>query len=103
MKLLITSILLLPFLQSIANGGNLNNEAEKTIKHSINIPGDLVKENKKVEILFSADSQGKVNFVLAKTEDTELKNSIEKQFSKLSFSKINNDVINSVILNFKKN
>jgi hypothetical protein len=56
---------------------------------------------KKVEVLFTTDKSGKVNFVLAKTENQLLKKEIEDEFSKLSLSKVCAEVVHSVVLNFQ--
>ena len=83
-------------------------ETEKTIKDYFKFPQILMphKESKmtqsnKVEVLFTTDKNGKVNFVLAKTYDQELKSEIEKQFFTLHLSKLKQDVVHSVVLNFK--
>lgn len=72
---------------------------EKTIKESLIFSASVSEQ--KVEILFSTDQNGKVNFVLAKTNDADLKNKIEKQFYALHFKTLKQDAINSVTLNFK--
>ncbi|MCW3075481.1 MAG: hypothetical protein JWO32_90, partial [Bacteroidetes bacterium] len=72
---------------------------EKVIKESLVFSASITEQ--KVEILFSTDQTGKVNFVFAKTNDAILKNKIEKQFYTLHFTELKQDVINSVTLNFK--
>ena len=74
-------------------------ETEKTIKESIIFSNSI--SNQKVEILFTTNNLGNVNFVLAKTENAELKKQIETQFSHLNLPKLKTDVVHSIILNFK--
>ncbi len=83
-------------------------ETEKVIRNYFKFPHILmpVNENKtavnnKVEVLFSTDSTGKVNFALAKTEDNELKKEIEKQFMALQLKQLKIDVVHKVVLNFR--
>jgi hypothetical protein len=76
-------------------------KTEKTIKASFNLSGLSVNEQK-VEILFSTGENGSINFVLAKTSDTELKKEIEKQFSLIKLPMLQKEVVNSVVLSFKK-
>lgn len=76
-----------------------NAETEKTNKESINFSISI--SNQKIEILFTTNNLGKVNFVLAKTENLELKKQIEAQFSHLNLPKLKTDVVHSIILNFK--
>jgi hypothetical protein len=90
--------------------GNVSGETEKTIRNYFKFPQILMPhyENEnasihsnKVEVLFTTDKNGKVNFVLAKTSDPQLKQEIEKQFSKLNLVKLKQNVVHSVVLNFK--
>ena len=74
-------------------------ETEKTIKESIVFTSPI--SNQKVEILFTTNNNGEVNFVLAKTEDTTLKKQIETQFTHLHLTNLKADVVHSIILNFK--
>ena len=83
-------------------------ETEKTIRNYFKFPGVLVPlrelkkaETQKVEVLFTTDLNGNVNFVLAKTLKSDLKAEIEKQFMKLHLTKVKHDVVHSVTLNFK--
>ena len=86
----------------------VSSETVKTIKDYFKFPRILmpyqeehILQNNKVVVLFSTDKNGKVNFVLAKTEDKSLKTEIEKQFSNLHLTKLKHDVVHSVTLNFK--
>ena len=83
-------------------------DTEKTIKDYFKFPGVLIPlhdlhkvEMQKVEVLFTTNVNGHVDFVLAKTNDQNLKAEIEKQFLKLHLTKLKHDVVHSVVLNFK--
>ncbi len=78
-------------------------ETEKTIKDYFRFPQIVipVNESQKVEVLFTTDKNGNVDFVLAKTTDQNLKTEIEKQFSKLNLVKLKSNVVHSVTLNIK--
>ena len=85
-----------------------NSETEKTIKNYFKFPQILIPhselkayESKKVEVLFTTDKYGNVNFALAKTRDNLLKLEVEKQFYKLKLPKLTTDVVHSVVLNFR--
>ncbi len=84
-----------------------SNETEKTIQAYFKFPQILIpqlgfkSQPNSVEVLFTTDSFGKVNFVFAKTANQNFKTEIEKQFSKLQLSKIKHGVVHSVVLNFK--
>jgi len=86
----------------------VNTETEKTIRNyfkfpQVLLPNHIVKSNQsnKVEVLFTTDKSGKVNFVMAKTLDKELKVEIEKQFSNMHLNKVKQNVVHSVVLNFR--
>lgn len=81
--------------------GSAAYETEKAIKESIKLSTSQFKTNQKVEVLFTTNVQGNVNFILVKTDDKALKQEIEKQFSLLHFNKLHSDVVNSVTLIFK--
>ncbi len=81
----------------------VSSETTKTIKDYFKFPRILmpyyeerILQNNKVEVLFSTDKNGKLNFVFAKTADKSLKTEIEKQFSKVQLTKQNKDVLHSV-------
>lgn len=83
-------------------------ESEKVIRHYFKFPQFLLPVNEaktlvdnKVEVLFSTDTTGKVNFVLAKTESEELRKEIEKQFLALQLKQLKSEVVHKVILNFR--
>jgi hypothetical protein len=84
------------------------NETEKTISKYFKFPKVLIprlnptKNNSvKVEILFSVNLKGEVDFVLAKTSNKELKSEIESQFLKLTFNNLKPETVSGVVLNFK--
>lgn len=88
--------------------GTVTSETERTIRSYFKFPQVLLPhyetkmaQENKVEVLFTTDKNGKVNFVLAKTSDPELKGEIEKQFSGLQLNKLKQNVVHSVILNFR--
>ena len=78
-------------------------ETEKTIKDYFKFPQIIIPVNasQKVEVLFTTNKNGQVDFVLAKTEEQNLKSEIEKQFLKLNLTKVKSDVVHSVTLNIK--
>jgi len=76
-------------------------DAEKTIKESIKFPPICYSRDQKVQVLFTTNENGNVNFVLAKTNDKILKQEIEKQFYSLRLVNLKQDAVNSVTLNFK--
>ena len=55
----------------------------------------------KVEVLYSTDVSGKVIFVNARTEDTPLKEEIEKQFRDLSLTNVRENVVHKMVLTFR--
>lgn len=87
------------FANAKTKNGNEIIETEKTIKESIVFTTPV--SSQKVEILFTTSETGNVNFVLAKTEDSNLKIQIEKQFTHLHLSNLKADAVYSIILNFK--
>lgn len=104
---LIKTIALAGFLLSclyikpnVIGGNTTTTETEKVIRESFKIPVTKIDGDQKVEVLFSTDGAGLVNFVLAKTENQNLKREIEKQFLNLRFSKLNSTAVNSVVIHF---
>lgn len=111
-KLILITGLIFTTLLAVANTTPsttiVTTETEKTIRDYFKFPQVLMPhyENKvaksnKVEVLFTTDTTGKINFVLAKTLDKELKKEIEKQFSHLKLPKVKQNVVHSITLNFK--
>lgn len=83
-------------------------ESSKTIKAYFKFPQILVAREEvksatsnSVEVLFTTNDKGCVTFVLAKTQNEELKREVEKQFYKLCLPKLKQEVVHSVVLNFK--
>jgi hypothetical protein len=87
------------FANAKTKNGNELLETEKTIKESIVFSTPV--SDQKVEILFTTNNYGVVNFALAKTENASLKKQIEKQFTQLHLTNLKADVVYSIILNFK--
>jgi hypothetical protein len=95
------------FLSSaaVALGGDENIiETQRTIRQHISFPNIIlpISKTEKVEVVFTTDEKGKVNFVLAKTENEDLKKQIEKQFSEMTLTKIKSNVAYSIVFNIKK-
>lgn len=98
----------------IASNKHLNNnlgtgeagiiETQKEIKQHISFPNIILPLNKteKVEVVFTTAENGKVNFVLAKTDNDVLKKQIEKQFAEMILTKIKSNVAYSIVFNIKK-
>lgn len=110
-KIILATGLVLITLASISNtppSATVTGETEKTIRSYFKFPQILLPHHElksprtnKVEVLFTTDKNGMVNFVMAKTTDKELRTEIEKQFSLLRLNKVKQDVVHSVVLNFK--
>jgi hypothetical protein len=88
---------------------SVSSSTEKTIRQYFKFPQVLLPlqhndaMSNKVEVVFTTDSFGKVNFALAKTQNRILKQEIEKQFLALQLPKLKHEVAHSVVLNFKVN
>lgn len=82
------------------NGTEVSIEASavKNIKEHIVVAKQNVGHEQKVEILFTTNVDGRVNFVLAKTSNKELKKELEAQFNTISLPGFQPDAVNSVIL-----
>lgn len=78
---------------------------EKEIQKHLAFPNVLVPvsktESTKVEVLFTTQEDGQVNFVIAKTYNEQLKKEIEKNFAKLVLKSIKPNVCYGVTLNLK--
>jgi hypothetical protein len=87
---------------SVNNAGII--ETQNTIRQHISFPNIILPITKaeKVEVVFTTDEKGKVNFVLAKTNNDVLKQQIEKQFSEMVLTKIKSNVAYSIVFNIKK-
>lgn len=91
------------FMLKAHNGNEHSDETTKTIKEHVKFPKLIlpVKQSEKVEVIFTTSDNGKVNFVLAKTENKFIKNEIEKQFQNLTLNKLKSNVAYSIVFNFK--
>lgn len=92
------------FLHANNGGTDASIETEKTIKEHVKFPKLILpvkEQHQKVEVIFTTSENGNVNFVLAKTDNKEIKEEIEKQFSKLNLNKLKANVAYSIVLNFK--
>lgn len=90
---------------ALGNDGNENIiETQNTIRQHISFPNIIlpITKTEKVEVVFTTDEKGKVNFVLAKTGNDVLKKQIEKQFSAMTLTKIKSNVAYSIVFNIKK-
>lgn len=78
-------------------------ETEKTIKQHVKFPQLIlpVSKTEKVEIVFTTAENGKVDFVLVKSENEILKKELEKQFLALTLPKLKSNVAYSIVFNFK--
>jgi hypothetical protein len=90
---------------ALAHNGKINGieEAEKQIKNHVKLETPIapIHQTQKVEVVFTLNEKGVVNFALAKTENQSVKQEIEKQFSELHFSSLKADVAYSIVINFK--
>jgi hypothetical protein len=101
---LVVALTLGSFLVKATNGNEAAIETEKTIKEHVKFPKLILpvkQQNQKVEVVFTTSENGSVNFVIAKTDDKDVKAEIEKQFSQLNLNKLKANVAYSVVLNFK--
>ncbi len=102
---IVGGLILLSSTSALAHNGNLtiNAEAEKQIKEHLKpeSPIAALHQTQKVEVLFTTNEKGGVNFVLAKTENQLAKTEIEKQFSHLQFKNLHANVAYSIVINFK--
>ena len=100
----IAALTLGSFLVKATNGNEVAMETEKTIKEHVKFPKLILPvkhQEQKVEVVFTTSENGNVDFVLAKTDNKEVKAEIEKQFSKLNLNKLKANVAYSIVLNFK--
>ncbi len=99
----ILALTLSAFLIKAKTNNEVAVETEKTIKQHVKFPQLIlpVQKNEKVEIVFTTGTNGKVDFVLAKTENEILKKELEKQFLGLTLNKLKSNVAYSIVFNFK--
>jgi len=111
LKTLLVVSILFNGLALLANDGEGTKtttvSTEKTIQDYFRFPQvllpkvDVKTNDSKVEVVFTTSENGKVNFVLAKTDNPILKKEIEKQFSNLVLPQLKKDVAHSVVLKFR--
>ena len=93
------------FAGGMANGTGTFSHTSNVKNHlklsTIWMPFDESKINTsvKVEVVFMTDQSGYVSFVLAKSQDQELKVELEKQFSKFFLPQLRKNVPHTVTLN----
>lgn len=73
----------------------------KRISQQLVIPIQLVECSQKVEVLFTTNEKGDVNFTLVKPEKLEMKKYLEHYFSKLNLPSLKSNVVYNVVLNIK--
>lgn len=111
-RLMLAAVFIFPAFVALSTPLPLANtattESKKTIREYFKFPQILVTHeeaknvnNNSVEVLFTTNEKGQVSFVLAKTKNEDLKREVEKQFYKLCLPKLKQDVVHSVVLNFK--
>lgn len=86
----------------LANNGN-QTTAEKEIQKHLAITTTSLpkKDNMKVDVVFTTQEDGRVNFVIAKTDNEQLKKEVEDRFSKIVLKTIKPNVCYGITLNLK--
>lgn len=85
----------------------VSTETAKTIRKYFKFPQVLLPQMEsrsqatKIEVMFTTDKNGKVNYVSAKTNDRTLKQEIEKQFLGLHLENVKQEIPHSVVLSFR--
>lgn len=104
-KIVATSIITCTMSINTFALNNKHTTPEKEIQKHLAFPNVLMPlsktESTKVEVLFTVQEDGQVNFVLAKTNNEQLKKGIEKNFAKLVLKTIKPNVCYGVTLNLK--
>jgi hypothetical protein len=77
------------------------NSISTEIQENIKLEKQVVTKNERVEVLFTTNQNGDINFVMVKTENKALKGEIEKQFSSFNFKTLKSETVHSIILNIK--
>ncbi len=97
------SLILAISISSLFANANVKtpNVISNEIQEGIKIEKQFLNQNQKVEILFTTNQNGDVNFALAKTNNTNLKLELEKQFSLLNFKALKSETVYSIVLNIK--
>ncbi len=90
---------------AIANDTNSNfdfTETSKEIKNNIKFASSYTTHSsEKVNVVFTVDESGKVNCVIANTDNKQLKQTIEKQFEHLILKQLKANNAYSIQFNFK--
>jgi hypothetical protein len=80
-------------------------KAQHTIREYFRFPSfinQLPSAEEKVEVLFTTATDGKINFVFAKTENTRLKKAVESKLTGLKLDDLQANVVHTVVLTFRK-
>lgn len=87
---------------ALANNGD-QTTAEKEIQKHLAITNTSLskKDNMKVDVVFTTQEDGHVNFVIAKTDNEQLKKEVEDRFSKIVLKTIKPNVCYGITLNLK--
>jgi hypothetical protein len=85
---------------------NTNNKIEinsiSEVKNYLMFPNVFNNSyNEQAKVVFTVNELGNVDLVMAKTDNVNLKNAIEKQFLKLKFNNLSNNNTYTISLKFK--
>jgi hypothetical protein len=99
LKSIIAAAALLVSLNSVANNNTSGaKEIQSQIQSQLNIS---TTNSQKVEVVFTTNESGDVNLAIAKTENKELKQSIETSFAKLHLNNTKANTAYSIIVNLQ--
>ena len=115
MKILIKTLCLMVALTATSGlvaaeepASRLRTANAKTIQDYFRIPGLFLpshafdqQETLQVQVLYTTDRNGRVDFVLARTGDRALKRAIEERFIKLTLLPAGSGVVRMVVLEFR--
>jgi predicted secreted protein len=96
---ILNSILVTPMKAN--NGTEASTEKQIQKQLNVNCVRLNAEEQTKVDVVFTTNEEGKVNLVIAKTENEDIKKEIEKNFSKLVLPNVKPNVCYGVTLNIK--
>jgi hypothetical protein len=81
-------------------------KTERTIREYFRFPSFINQLPRtgagKVEVLFTTGSDGRINFVLAKSDDAKLKRMVEEHLTGLRLEELTPDFVHSVVLSFRR-
>jgi hypothetical protein len=83
------------------NGTEISTEKQIQKQLNVNCPALSAEEHTKVDVLFTNNEEGKVNLVIIKTENEDIRKEIEKNFSKLILPNLKHNVCYGVTLNIR--